>query len=77
MHLLRSVLLILRQHREFRAALAELGARPDGELAELGIDRGDIARIAYEVAERHAAASAVSGRLPASTWQGAALVLGR
>jgi uncharacterized protein YjiS (DUF1127 family) len=77
MHLLKSVLLTLRQYREFRAALAELGARPDDELAELGIDRGDIARIAYEEAERRAAASAVGGRLPASTWQGAALVHGR
>ena len=39
-------------HREFRAVFAELDGHSDRELAELGLDRSDIAQIAYEEAER-------------------------
>ena len=52
MELLKNPLRVWAQHREFRAVLAELNGRSDHELEELGLARGDIARIAYEEAER-------------------------
>jgi hypothetical protein len=38
--------------REFRAVLADLRGRSDRELAALGLARGNIARVAWEEAER-------------------------
>ena len=52
MNLIHDTLQIWAMHREFRSVLAELGNRSDGELAELGLDRGDLARVAYQEAER-------------------------
>lgn len=55
MNLLGNSLRLWAQHREFRAILAELTARSDAELAELGLTRADIVRAAYEEAERRVA----------------------
>ena len=52
MNLLNETLRVWAMHREFRAVLAELQHYSDRELSELGIGRGDIARVAYEEAER-------------------------
>jgi uncharacterized protein YjiS (DUF1127 family) len=50
--LLNDTMRIWAMHREFRSVLAELAHHSDRELRELGIGRGDIARVAYEEAER-------------------------
>ena len=71
MNLLESILRVLALHRAFRAALAELNRCSDREPGELGLARGDVARVAYEEAERRAAApvpsraDALAGRHPA------------
>ena len=55
MNLFRTVRHGLAQYRAYQAALAELGAYADRELAELGISRGDVPRLAYAEAERRVA----------------------
>jgi uncharacterized protein YjiS (DUF1127 family) len=55
MDLLKNALRVWAMHREFRAVLAELNSYSDRELAELGVGRGDVARVAYEEAERRVA----------------------
>ena len=50
--LLNETLRIWAMHREFRAVLKDLKGYSDRELTELGISRADIARVAYEEAER-------------------------
>jgi uncharacterized protein YjiS (DUF1127 family) len=52
---LKDALVAWAQHREFRAVLAELRGYSDRELAELGLARGDIARVAWVEAERRIA----------------------
>ncbi len=52
MNLLNETLRIWAMHREFRTVLGELKQYSDRDLNELGISRGDIARVAYEEAER-------------------------
>jgi uncharacterized protein YjiS (DUF1127 family) len=52
MDLLKEVHRTWALRREFRATLRELAAYSDRELAELGLGRGDVARVAYEEAER-------------------------
>jgi uncharacterized protein YjiS (DUF1127 family) len=52
MDLLKNALRVWAMHREFRAVLAELNSYSDRELADLGIGRADVARLAYEEAER-------------------------
>lgn len=52
MNLLKTVLLLWAQYREFRTELARLAARSDRDLRDLGVARGDIARLAYTTAER-------------------------
>ncbi len=61
MNLLDNSLRVWAQHREFQAVLAELNSRSDAELAEMGLERGDIARVAYEEAERRIVTPALSG----------------
>jgi uncharacterized protein YjiS (DUF1127 family) len=56
MGLLRTITLALTQYRAFHASLAELKGCSDRELSDLGITRHDIARVAYEEAERRAGA---------------------
>jgi uncharacterized protein YjiS (DUF1127 family) len=56
MNLLRTIMHTLTQYRAFRAVLAELQSYSDCELRELALTRADIVRVAYEVAERRAAA---------------------
>ena len=51
MDLLKQIWRVWALHREFRAVLTELRGYSDRELNELGIARGDIARLAYEEAE--------------------------
>ena len=55
MNLLKETHRIWAMHREFRTVRRELGNYTDRELSELGIGRGDLARIAYEEAERRTA----------------------
>ena len=38
--------------REFHAALAELSRYTDRQLADMGVERGDVVRLAWEEAER-------------------------
>lgn len=52
MDLLNETMRIWAMHREFRAVLKDLQGYSDRELTELGISRADIARVAYEEAER-------------------------
>ena len=60
MNVLNHALHVWAQHREFRAAYAELARHTDRELRDMGIDRGDIARIAYQEAERRIVTPAAS-----------------
>jgi uncharacterized protein YjiS (DUF1127 family) len=60
MSLFRHALSVCAQRREFRAVYAELARHTDRELRDMGIDRGDIARLAYAEAERRAATPAAS-----------------
>lgn len=53
MSFLNHVLSVLTQYREFRTVSAKLARSTDRELRDMGIDRSDITRIAYEEAERH------------------------
>ena len=79
MDLLKDALRVWALHREFRAVLAELNSYSDRELAELGLGRGDVARVAYEEAERRTmtppATSRAEARAPAG--RNPALVPGR
>ena len=60
MNVLNHALRVGAQHREFRAVLAELARHTDRELDDMGIDRGDIARIAYREAEQRIVTPAAS-----------------
>ena len=64
MDLLKETHRIWAMHREFRTALRELGSYTDRELTELGLERGDIARIAYEEAERRIGTRDIARRRP-------------
>jgi hypothetical protein len=78
MDLLNDILRIWAMRREFRAVLADLRGRSDRELKELGLARGDIARVAWEEAERR-----IGGPIPrrpeapVPAWRSPALALGR
>ena len=52
MNLFNHALHVWAQHREFRAVFAELARLSDRELRDMGIDRGDTTRIAYQEAEQ-------------------------
>ena len=52
MNVLNHALHVWAQHREFRAVFAKLARYTDRELRDMGIDRSDITRIAYQEAER-------------------------
>jgi uncharacterized protein YjiS (DUF1127 family) len=60
MNLFNHALRVWAQHREFRAVFAELDRHSDRELRDMGIDRSDIARIAYQEAERRIVTPAAS-----------------
>lgn len=60
MNLIKSILLIWAQYREFRAIYAELARLSDRELRDMGLARGDLARVAYAEAERRIATPAPS-----------------
>ena len=60
MNVLNHALSVWAQHREFRAVFAELARHTDRELRDMGIDRGDITRIAYQEAERRIVTPAAS-----------------
>lgn len=67
--LLHHTLRLWAQHREFRAVYAELSSRSDRELRDMGLERGDLARLAYQEAERRivgptASAAKVSASAP-------------
>ena len=65
MSLFNHALSVWAQRREFRTAYAELARHTDRELRDMGIDRGDIARIAYQEAERRIVTPATSS-MPAT-----------
>jgi uncharacterized protein YjiS (DUF1127 family) len=79
MDLLKNTLRLWAMHREFRAVLAELNSYSDRELADLGVGRGDVARLAYEEAERRVATPPAPSRAeaPAQAGRDLALVPGR
>ena len=52
MDLLKEPYRIWAMHREFRTVLRELASYSGRQLDELGLRRGDLARVAYEEAER-------------------------
>jgi uncharacterized protein YjiS (DUF1127 family) len=52
MNLLRNIRIVFAQYREYQTVLAELGSYTDRELAEIGLARGDVPRLAYVEAER-------------------------
>ncbi len=60
MDLLKRFALVWLQYRAFQAALAEFRRLSDRELGDRGLSRGDIARAAFEEAERRTAAFALS-----------------
>jgi len=60
MDLLKNTLRVWAMHREFRAVLAELNSYSDRELADLGVSRADVTRLAYEEADRRIATPAAS-----------------
>jgi uncharacterized protein YjiS (DUF1127 family) len=49
---LMNVIGVFRQWRRYNASLRELNKLGDRELADLGISRGDIPRLAWEDSER-------------------------
>jgi uncharacterized protein YjiS (DUF1127 family) len=77
MNPLKTTLHVWAMHREFRAVLTELNGHSDRKLAELGLTRGDIARVAYEEAERRIVTPAASDSAPAPVWQDPVPVPGR
>jgi uncharacterized protein YjiS (DUF1127 family) len=60
MNVLNHALRVWAQHREFHAVFAKLARYTDRELRDMGIDRGDITRIAYQEAERRIVTPAAS-----------------
>jgi uncharacterized protein YjiS (DUF1127 family) len=52
MSLMHEACRVWAMHREFRAVVKELSAYSDRGLDDLGIRRADIARIAFQEAER-------------------------
>ena len=70
MNLLKNILSVWAMHREFRAVLAELNSYSDRELGELGLGRGDVARVAYEEAERRIMTPSATSRAEAPAWAG-------
>jgi uncharacterized protein YjiS (DUF1127 family) len=69
-NLLKNILSVWAMHREFRAVLAELDSYSDRELADLGVGRADVARLAYEEAERRVATPRAPSRVEAPAWAG-------
>ena len=60
MNLFHHALHVWAEYREFRAVFAKLARHSDRELRDMGIDRSDIARIAYQEAERRILTPAAS-----------------
>jgi uncharacterized protein YjiS (DUF1127 family) len=52
MRLLTTIATALAQYHQFHASLRELNDRSDRELADMGIQRGEIALLAWQEAER-------------------------
>ena len=81
MNLLQHTLRRWAQHREFRAVYAELGRHSDRELRDMGLERGDLARLACAEAERRIAPPTTPhhrAEAPApATWPDPALEPGR
>ena len=65
MDLLKDIHRTWALRREFRTVLSELAAYSDHELTGLGLSRGDVARVAYEEAERRILAPRADGSKPA------------
>lgn len=52
MRLLATIATTLAQYHQFNATLRELNAHSDRELDDMGLDRGNVARLAWQEAER-------------------------
>lgn len=52
MRLLTTIATTLAQYHQFTAIRRELDTRSDHQLADMGVKRGDIVRLAWEEAER-------------------------
>ena len=61
MNLFHHALHVWAEYREFRAVFAKLARLSDRELRDMGIDRSDITRLAYQEAERRVVTPATSG----------------
>lgn len=65
MSLFSHVQSVWTRQREFRAVFTELARHSDRELRDMGIDRGDIARLAGREAKRRVVVSGASNFRPA------------
>ena len=71
MELLNKIALVVRRYFYFQNALDELKSHSDRQLADIGLRRGDLVGLAYQMAEervaayaaRRPAAPAVTGRI--------------
>lgn len=52
MRLLTTIATALAQYHQFNTARRDLQARSDRQLADMGLERGDLTRLAWEEAER-------------------------
>jgi uncharacterized protein YjiS (DUF1127 family) len=52
MRLLTTIATTLAQYHQFTATRRELDSRSDRQLADMGVERGDVVRLAWEEAER-------------------------
>jgi uncharacterized protein YjiS (DUF1127 family) len=78
MELLKDTYRVWAMHREFRAVLAELDRYSDRELGDLGLSRSDVARVAYEEAERRIMTPPATSRDegPVEAWRNPTLAPG-
>mgnify|MGYP001424696632 CR=1 FL=1 len=72
MRLLTTIALTLAQYHQFHATLRELSGCSDRQLADMGVDRADLTRLAWQEAERRfpppaAAPAAAYPRVAADT----------
>jgi uncharacterized protein YjiS (DUF1127 family) len=56
MDLFKQIVRVWLQYREFRTLFAELSSLSDHALKDIGLNRGDLARVTFETAERRTAA---------------------
>jgi hypothetical protein len=73
--LLSTVVALVRQYHHFHGALNQLRDYSDRQLADMNIDRGDFARIAWLEGERRAARAVQPRRKPVRKFEAGSLKL--